>query len=498
MKNLKSNIISNYVGRSWSAILALILVPIYIRYVGIEAYGLIGFFTSLLAVVGILDLGLGNTINRELAISSASSKNKYTQRDLVRTFEIIYWIIAVVAGIIIMFGASFISNNWLNSENIDSETLIFSIQMMAIAVTFRFPMSLYQGGLMGLQKQVLTNKILVFVGTLRGLGAIFVLEFISSTIGTFFIWQAIISLFSSLIFALTLWYNLPESNRRSKFNKDILVSVWRYTAAISANAIVGLLISQIDKILLSKLLSLEKFGYYIIATTVASVIWLIIVPIGQAIFPKFAELYKSNKNELIPLFHKSCQILALILIPVCSILVFFSKEIILIWMGDPLIAQNTYIIVSLLVLGTFLNGLSSITSYAGSAFGWPEGMLYINVAQSIIITPLLIFLVFRLDSLGAAIAWVIINSTYIFIYVPMFFKKFLITEKRKWFLNDTLYPLVIGFSTCALIKFLTPNIDNIFLLTGWIILTGLITLITTGISLTIIRTFFNDSFLKQQ
>ena len=349
---------------------------------------------------------------------------------------------------------------------------------------------------MGLQKQVLTNKILVFIGTLRGLGAVVVLEFISSTIAAFFIWQAIISLFSSLIFAFALWNNLPEGNRRSKFNKDILVSIWRYTAAVSANAIAGLLLSQMDKVVLSKMLSLEKFAYYTIATTVASVIWIIIVPIGQAIFPKFAELYKSNKNELTPVFHKSSQFLCLIIIPVCSILIFFSKEIVLIWMGDPLMAQNTYIIISILVFGTFLNGIISIPSYAATAFGWPQGILYINVIQSIFIIPLLIFLILWLDSLGAAIAYVLVNSTYFIIFIPMFFKKYLITEKHKWYFRDTLFPIFIGFSTCALLRFLTPNIDNMFLLTGWVILTGLITLIITGISLPIIRKMCKD-FFKQ-
>ena len=47
---LKRNVAANFFGRGFAALLSLVAIPIYIRFLGIEAYGIIGFFTSLTAL----------------------------------------------------------------------------------------------------------------------------------------------------------------------------------------------------------------------------------------------------------------------------------------------------------------------------------------------------------------------------------------------------------------------------------------------------------------
>ena len=64
MASLKHNVIANYIGRAWTSILGLLLIPIYLKFLGIEAYGLVGFYMALSSVIGILDLGIGGTMNR--------------------------------------------------------------------------------------------------------------------------------------------------------------------------------------------------------------------------------------------------------------------------------------------------------------------------------------------------------------------------------------------------------------------------------------------------
>ena len=44
MLSLGRNVIANYIGRTWAAILSILFVPFYVKFPGIEAYGLVGFF----------------------------------------------------------------------------------------------------------------------------------------------------------------------------------------------------------------------------------------------------------------------------------------------------------------------------------------------------------------------------------------------------------------------------------------------------------------------
>ncbi len=63
--SLKKNIIANYASQLYVTGVGILILPLYIKYMGAEAYGLVGFFTMLQAWFAVLDLGLTPTIGRE-------------------------------------------------------------------------------------------------------------------------------------------------------------------------------------------------------------------------------------------------------------------------------------------------------------------------------------------------------------------------------------------------------------------------------------------------
>src|SRR5690348_7404766 len=84
------NAIANYSGRIWAAALNVAVIPIYVRLLGPEAYGLIGFFAVLQGAIQLFDVGLSATLNRELARLSKQD-NRSEGADLIRTLETLYW-----------------------------------------------------------------------------------------------------------------------------------------------------------------------------------------------------------------------------------------------------------------------------------------------------------------------------------------------------------------------------------------------------------------------
>ena len=47
LMSLKRNILANYVSQIYVTLIAIGMVPLYIEYMGAEAYGLVGFFAML-------------------------------------------------------------------------------------------------------------------------------------------------------------------------------------------------------------------------------------------------------------------------------------------------------------------------------------------------------------------------------------------------------------------------------------------------------------------
>jgi O-antigen/teichoic acid export membrane protein len=78
---LKKNLIANYLGQGWTALMGLAFIPLYIKYLGIEAYGLIGLFAIIQAWLSLLDMGMTPMLGREMARSTGGSHTAQSIRD---------------------------------------------------------------------------------------------------------------------------------------------------------------------------------------------------------------------------------------------------------------------------------------------------------------------------------------------------------------------------------------------------------------------------------
>ncbi|MCK4823773.1 oligosaccharide flippase family protein, partial [bacterium] len=299
MSVLKKNLVANFTGSGWTAIMSLVFVPLYIKFMGVESYGLVGIFASLLSIFGLLDMGLSTILNRELARLSALPNKAQEMRDFVRTLEVIYWGVGLFIALAVITLASPIAYHWVQSDKLALSTVHQALMIMGCIMAFQWPLRCYSGGLMGLQKQVLLNGINVGAATLRGLGAVLVLWQISPTIQAFFTWQIIISFLHTSTTAAFLWKKLPKTGHFSYFQKKLLLPVWRFSAGLTGISVVSLILTQTDKIILSRMLTLEMFGYYTLATVVAQGLYVFYGPIYSALFPRFCQLISmSDHSEL--------------------------------------------------------------------------------------------------------------------------------------------------------------------------------------------------------
>ena len=186
MKLLGKNISANILSNIWLTLLMLVLTPLYIFLLGVESYGLIGFYLSWVAILGILDVSISLTAVTEIAWRSARPEMKKTIPVLLKSLELAYWIIILVLGFGILIGAWFFGAGWFEAKSLSPDVIRDALMLMAVSLVVQIPSGLYIGGLMGLQRQVECSSLLAIFGTLRGLGSIMVLWFVSSDFTVFF------------------------------------------------------------------------------------------------------------------------------------------------------------------------------------------------------------------------------------------------------------------------------------------------------------------------
>jgi O-antigen/teichoic acid export membrane protein len=473
---LKRNLIANYLGQGWTAIMGLVFIPHYIKYLGVEAYGLIGLFALLQSWLGLLDMGMTPTLGREMARFTGGTHNSQTIRDLLRSIEVIAIVIALLIICGVTLSGHWIATSWVKAEKIPIEVIAQAFSIMGFVIALRFIEGIYRSAIVGLQRQVLFNVVNSAMATLRGAGAVGVLELVSPTIEAFFIWQGTISVASLVILAAATYYTLPSCERSGRFSWPALRSIWLFAGGMLGITVLALLLTQVDKILLSKLLSLSEYGYYALAATVAGALFLFISPITQAWYPRMCELHARNEqNALAETYHQSAQLVSVIAGSAAIVLILFSETLLRLWTQDQELAARTAPLLSLLALGNLLNGLMHMPYMMQLATGWTSLAVRINIIAVILIIPAIFWATPKYGASGAACVWVALNVGYVLVGVHYMYRIILKEEKWRWYIQDILKPLGAGLVGSVSLALLWPlpngNLQQIAQLTLAIFLT---------------------------
>jgi O-antigen/teichoic acid export membrane protein len=441
--SLGRNLLAGWTNSIWSALIGLAVVPFYLKYLGMEAYGLIGFFVTTQALLQLLDLGIAPTISREVARCSVSGNLKEAGK-LLHTLAVVSWCIAGSIVLFLMVLAPWIAEYWLQSKQLSRQTITHAAMLIGLVVACRWPIGIYQGALIGAQRLMVSSGINIFMGTIGNLGAVAILAFVSPTIEAFFIWQALIGLIYAIAMRSAAWRMIGVT-KENNFDFGKLKDVWRFTAGMSAIGLTTLVFTQLDKALLSKMLSLNEFGHYMLATVVVSGLYLLVTPLFNVMYPRFSALVLAGDVEkLTELYRLGTRLLATALFPITMLVVVFSKDLVHAWTGNPEIALNVAPIIELLAIGSALHGIMHFPYALQLAYGMTRIPLMINAILMIALVPLIIYLALSYGALGGAMAWLVLHVLYVLLGTWLTHRCLLKGLGISWLFGDVGIPLLLS------------------------------------------------------
>lgn len=447
---LGKNLLAGFSNSAWTAIVTLAVVPLYLKYLGIEAYGLIGFFVTTQALFQVLDLGLTPAMNREVARCSAVG-NMCEARHLLHTLAVLYWSMAgLIAGAIFVL-APFITEYWLRTEHLAQESVLSAVMLMGLVIACRWPMGLYQGALMGAQRLTVSSGVNMSMTTIGSVGAVFVIAFVSPTIQAFFIWQAFVGLISAITMRWAAWRVIGGKERDAGFDIARLAHIWRFSAGMAAIAISSLIFLQLDKLLLSKMLGLAEFGQYMLATVVVGGLYVLTIPTYHVIFPRLSALVAGGDTYgLLNLYRLATRFLGTILFPLAMLLVFYSEDVMQVWTGNADTARIVAPVISLLAIGAALHGIMHLPYALQLANGMTTIPLKINLILMFFSIPVIIFLASSYGAVGGALAWAMVEILYLLLGTWLTHRHILTGLASKWLYQDVGIPLGLSLVIMAL------------------------------------------------
>jgi O-antigen/teichoic acid export membrane protein len=475
MASVRQNLAGNLVGVGAVAAIQFGCIPVYLALLGIEAYGIITLYATLQLVFFAFDIGLSPAINRELARSAAQSDLADKTLDLMRTVELIYWAIGIAIGTSVILAAPWLSSSWIKDSSPADSEMNSILVLVGILLVANWPLRLYQSALNGLQKQVQWNVIRVTTTAFAYLGAIVAMMAAGPSLKVFFLWQIFAQLVQTALTATYLWRSLPSGIRKATFNFGSLRQIHLFAAGMAGITITSLILTQADKIVLSKLLDLADFGYYGLAAVIASGLFVVINPLFNAVWPRFsASVSQGDSEGLKRQFHLYSQLMSVLLIPAACVVSMRSFDLVFAWTGSTEVANHVSLAASILAAGTALNGIWNVPYALQLAKGYTVLPLRLHTYVLIVFLPGLMISTTQFGGVGAAAMWFLVNCAFILIGVPITCGKLLGGGTFRWYFHDTIPALVISVVVVKLADQLFGSTGSRMLILSQLILIAVI------------------------
>lgn len=482
MPRLRFIFFANAFGSAWALLLQVAFVPLYVRILGMEAYGLIGIYTSLQAWMAVLDMGMTPTLTRETARSGAMGETQNELRHLLKTLEFIMVGIAGAQWFFLWACSGWLATHWLQVGHLPMSVVSEAVTLIGGMLAARWVSGLYRGGLMGLQKQIPLNVCTAIFATLRVAGVIPVLLWVSSSVSAFFVFQGSVSLVEVLFLRTWVWNCLPGRGRGLFFLKAFQ-RVSGFAGGMTAITLLATLLTQMDKILLSRLMPLAQFGHYALANTVAASLFFLVTPVTGAFLPRLTQLAcEPDQESLSKTYHQGARLMSTLLFSAGVSMAVFSDVILRLWLRDQALEAVVSPVLRLLLIGTVLNGVLHMPYHLQVAFGWTRLAVVSDTVSVVLLVPAILFLVPRYGLMAAAGCWVALNLGQFFIVTPLMHRRLLRSEFWAWVWEDTGKPACLAVGTALVCRVLWNHLEigPSGLILGFLFVTGMVTLGVTG------------------
>lgn len=433
------NILAGYASQVYTVLIGIVMMPVFIRYMGTETYGLVGFFTMLQAWFQLLDVGLTPTMARETARFRGGAVDANTLRRLLRSLEGIFFGIAVIGCCLMIAFSPKIASTWLKVQELPLEEVSQAIMIMALIIALRWVCGLYRGAISGFEHFVWLSGFNIFFSTVRFVAIIPFFIYIGTSATHFFCYQLAVALIETALLIIQTYRLMPKVSSASSMAWEWrpLRNLLSFSLGIAFTNSIGILVTQTDKLLLSTLLPLKEYGSFTLVVLIANGVTMISSPIFLAMQPRLTKLSAEEDNaELILLYRRATQLVGLISVPAATILAFFPQQVLWAWTGDNAMSASAAPILALYAAGNGLFAMAAFPYYLQFAKGDIRLHVIGNALFVLLLIPSLIWATSRYGILGAGYSWLFSNIAYFLFWVPKVHHKFVKGLHTQWLARD--------------------------------------------------------------
>ncbi len=441
---LARNAVWNLVGNGAPMLVAIVCIPILIRRLGTDRFGMLTLIWAVIGYASLFDLGLGRALT-QLVASKIGVGEDHQVPTLVWTSLILMALLGLLGALVLVALSPWLVRTALHVPRALQRETLYSFYLLGLSI----PVVISTAGLRGLlearQRFDMVNALRLPMGVFTFFGPLLVLPFSTS------LYAVVAVLVSGRVLAwaahLMLCLRIVPGLRRYVACKRAAVGpLLRFGGWMTVSNVVGHVMVTFDRFLIGALVSVSAMAYYATPYEMVTKLWLLPGALLGVMFPAFSTSSVQDRNRTALLYGRSVKYLLLVLFPMILLVIVLAQDGLRLWLGAEFAQHSTHVL-QWLAVGVLVNSLGQVPFALLQGVGKPDLTAKLHLVELPIYITTLWWLtkVYGVD--GAAIAW---TARVAFDSLVLFFlaKRFL--PIRTPFSSQTVLLEVLAFATLAL------------------------------------------------
>jgi len=399
---LARNTLWNLLGNGAPMIVAVVCIPILIRGLGKERFGVLTLAWALIGYASLFDIGLGRALT-QLVAKKLGSGEDHEIPALAWTSLLLMLALGVAGSVVILAISPWLAHNALKiPEGIQPEVLQ-GFYVLGLAV----PAVISTAGLRGLleahQRFDLITALRIPTGVFTFVGPLLVLPFSSSLVPV--VGVLVAGRFLCCLAHLLICFRvIPELRQRVAWHGPSAGPLLGFGGWMTVTNVVGPLMVTLDRFLIAGSISVTAVAYYATPYEVITKLLLIPVAVMGVVFPAFSASFVQDRSRAAFLFGRSVKYILLASFPIVLLIVALAQNGLTLWLGTDFARHSTRV-VQWLAVGVLANSLALVPFTFVQGAGRPDLTAKLHLLELPIYLGTLFWLIRAYGIEGAAIAW---------------------------------------------------------------------------------------------
>ncbi|MBL7555573.1 MAG: oligosaccharide flippase family protein [Bdellovibrionaceae bacterium] len=391
----------NIVGQGLPLVIGLVCIPQLINKLGIDRFGLLSLVWIFLGYLAFFDLGLGRAIIK--IISEQLGKGNRTA--ISRFFWTTIWIIfglSILGSVISLVFAHTIMIEVFKIPDSLREDALHSFYLLSIGIPIITLTAAFRGLLEAEQRFFVINLLQGVSGTITYIVPL-IIAIYSQNVSVIILYL-VIARFLTLVAHIVVCMNrFPELRKISLPDREALPLLIRFGGWLTVSNLISPLMVYFDRFILGSIIPVGDLAYYTTPYEIITRVLIIPSAVSRVLFPSVSFTLAQNTSSE-KLVENAYRLTTLTLLPIIILLISIAKPGMTLWLGQEF-GERSSIILQILALGVFFNGIASIPYTLIQSSNRPDLTAKAHIFELPIYAVVLWFMCHNFGTLGAAIAW---------------------------------------------------------------------------------------------